>query len=278
LSNETPDSLRSGTKWRETTPWLLASLGLPLLALLTIPLFALVGRLSFQSFLHYLSDRNTVRAIWLSCYTSVIATGLVVLTGTPLALLLARRQSYFARVVEIFVDLPTVFPPAIAGIALLLAFSRMGLVGSWFQWLGIDIAFTPAAVVLAQMFVAAPFYIKTAAIGFSAVNNEVREAASVHGAGSFRTLTRVIIPLSWRAIVSGTVLCWARAIGEFGATIIFAGNSPGRTQTMTLAVYIGFETDLDQALTLSGILLAASFTVLIVMRWVMSSRFSLAQN
>lgn len=278
MSNQTSDSGHSNNPPQLGGPWLLASLGLPLLALLTVPLFTLLGRISFQTFLHYLADRNTLRAIWLSCYTSVIATALVVLTGTPLALLLARRRSLFARAVEIFVDLPTVFPPAIAGIALLLVFSRMGLIGNWFEWLGIDIAFTPTAVVLAQMFVAAPFYVKTAAVGFASVNSEVREAASVHGATGLRTLMRVIVPLSWRAILSGAVLCWARAIGEFGATIIFAGNLPGKTQTMTLAVYIGFETDLDQALTLSAILLATSFTVLVVMRVAMSGRFWIVQN
>lgn len=260
------------------TPWLFTSLSLPLLALLIVPLAALVGRISPAMFWHYLGDRNTRLAIWLSCYTSLIATGIVILLGTPLALFLARRNSAFARVVEIFVDLPTVFPPAIAGVALLLVFSRRGLVGKWLEHIGIDVAFTPIAVILAQMFVAAPFYVKTAAVGFASVKLDMLEAASLHGASWFKTLVRVTIPLSWRAIVSGGVLCWARAIGEFGATIIFAGNMPGRTQTMTLAVYIGFETDLDQALTLSAILLATSFAVLAIARLVLSRRLWVIAN
>ncbi len=176
-----------------------AGLGLPLLALLIIPLVALLWRISFSTFFHYLSDRDTLRAIWLSCYTSLIATGLILVMGTPLAMLLARRESMTARTIEIFVDLPTVFPPAIAGVALLLAFSRLGLVGKWFEWAGIDIAFTPAAVVMAQMFVAAPFYIKTAAVGFASVKPDVIEAASLHGASWFRIFARVLVPFAWRA-------------------------------------------------------------------------------
>ncbi len=245
---------------------LLVGACVPLLVVLLVPGAALLQRFSFSAFLHHLQDRNTLEAIRLSAITSTITTFLVILAGTPLAYVLARRSGSGVRVLETIVDLPTVFPPAVAGVALLLAFGRKGLVGGWLADMGIEIVFTPVAVVIAQIFVAGPFYIRTAAVGLAAVPRETMEAATLDGADWIAQLRHVTLPLAWRAIVSGAVLCWARAVGEFGATMIFAGNMPGRTQTMTLAVYIGFETDLDQALVLAVILLALSFLVLLFTR------------
>jgi len=256
---------QSPLRWLYTA--LLISACAPLLLVLLIPGAALLQRFSFDLFLQQLQDKNTLDAIRLSAITSTFSTVLVMIAGTPIAYVLARRQgSRSIRILETIVDLPMVFPPAVAGVALLLAFGRKGLIGGWLADLGIEIVFTPVAVVIAQIFVAGPFYIRTAAVGLAVVPRETLEAATLDGADWLAQLWHVTLPLAWRAIVSGAVLCWARAVGEFGATMIFAGNMPGRTQTMTLAVYIGFETDLDQALVLAVILLTLSFLVLLLTR------------
>ena len=250
--------------------WLFASAGIPLLCLLVIPALTLAGRFSFAEFIHQLSERTTQQAIELSFITATITTFLVMVTGTPIAYLLARRQSHLLRILEVLIDLPTIFPPVVAGIALLLAFGRTGLIGRWLDAMGIEIVFTPVAVVMAQTFVAAPFYIKSATFGLRSISTDTVESASLEGADWLQTMFYVTLPMCWRAIFSGAALCWARAMGEFGATMIFAGNTPGRTQTMTLAVYIGFEVDMDQALTLAIILLSTSGLVLYVTRTFMS--------
>ncbi len=162
-----------------------------------------------------------------------------------------------------------VLPPSVAGIALLVAFGRRGLLGQYLSVVGIELAFTQTAVVLAQLFVAAPFYIKAAAAGFAAVDRELEQAAALDGATAFQVARYVTVPLAWTALFGGIVMTWARALGEFGATIIFAGNFIGRTQTMPLAIYQGFEQELSVALTLSVILLAVSFAVLFVVKGVL---------
>jgi molybdate transport system permease protein len=164
------------------------------------------------------------------------------------------------------IDLPTVLPPAVAGVALLLAFGRRGLLGSYLEAAGLHIAFTQTAVVIAQTFISAPLFIKAAIVGFGAVERELEQAASLDGASRWEVFRHITIPLAWTALLSGAVLAWARALGEFGATIIFAGNFPGRTQTMPLAIYIGFELDLGVAITLSIILVGFSFLVLIAVK------------
>jgi molybdate transport system permease protein len=167
---------------------------------------------------------------------------------------------------DTLVDLPMVLPPSVAGIALLMAFGRRGMVGQYLSDVNVTIAFTQTAVVLAQIFVAVPFYIKTAAAGFAEVEHELELAAAVDGASNMRVFWHITLPLARTALLTGAVLTWARALGEFGATIIFAGNFPGRTQTMPLAIYIGFELDLSVALTLSAILLTISFGVLFLVK------------
>jgi molybdate transport system permease protein len=239
---------------------------LPLLAFLVIPIAALFLHVEPDRLLENLSGRQVTQAIGLSLSTTLLSTGLTVVFGTPLARLLARPGLRFRRVLDTLIDLPMVLPPSVAGIALLVTFGRRGLIGSALDDLGASIAFTQTAVVIAQMFVAAPFFIKAATIGFAAVDVEVQEAAAIDGANGWQMLWRVILPLSWSALVSGGVTTWARALGEFGATIIFAGNFPGRTQTMPLAIYLGFELDLDVALTLSVILIGLSFLSLLVVK------------
>jgi molybdate transport system permease protein len=173
------------------------------------------------------------------------------------------------------VDLPTVLPPAVSGLALLLAFGRRGLLGGTLDAFGISVPFTAAAVVLAQLFVASPFYIKAAVVGFSAVDCELRKAAALDGANRWQTFRYIIAPMSWSAILSGALMTWARALGEFGATIVFAGNYPGRTRTMPLAIYLGFELDLDTALTLSVILVGLSFLILVLIKGVLHRRLEI---
>jgi len=259
------------TQWDAAMRWLFACAGAPLLFLLVVPGLSLAQRFSFSEFIRQLGERTTLQAIKLSFVTATITTIIVLLMGTPIAHLLARRQTRLLRALEVLVDLPTIFPPVVAGIALLLAFGRTGFVGKWLNAVGIDIVFTPIAVVMAQTFVAAPFYVKSATIGLRMVSADTKDAAALEGADWLQTLFYVTIPMSWRSIFSGAALCWARAMGEFGATMIFAGNTPGRTQTMTLAVYMGFEIDLDQALTLAVILLSTSAVVLYATRTFMAS-------
>ena len=246
--------------------WALALAALPLLAVLVLPIVALALRLSPSIMREYLGNSATAQAIALSLSTSTVAAITISVLGTPLAYLLARRRFRLQNLLEVLLDLPTVLPPAVAGLALLMAFGRRGLLGGMLEALDIQVAFTPLAVIMAQMFVAAPYYIKTAAIGLATVSGELEQAGALDGAAPWQIFRYIMLPLAWRAMVGGAMLCWARALGEFGATIIFAGNYPGRTQTMPLAVYIGFEIDLNQALTLAGILLLISFTMLLTIR------------
>jgi molybdate transport system permease protein len=241
-------------------------LSLPLFAFIALPLLALFLRASPPRLAANLADPQVQQAVALSLQTGLITTAITVLLGTPVAYILARRRFALKRAVDALVDLPTVLPPAVAGVALLMAFGRRGLLGGPLTGLGLHLAFTTAAVVMAQTFVAAPFYVRAALIGFGSIEDELEQAAALDGANGWQVFCRVTVPLAWPALLSGAVMTWARALGEFGATIIFAGNFPGRTQTMPLAIYMGFELELDVALTLSVILVACSFLVLILVK------------
>jgi molybdate transport system permease protein len=245
---------------------LMQVLSLPMLLFLILPLAALFLRVSPSELISNLTRGQVLQALGLSLSTTLSSTILILVFGTPLAFALARRCFRYQRLVDTLVDLPIVMPPAVAGIALLMAFGRRGLLGGAMEIAGIRIAFTPLAVIMAQVFIAAPFYIKSAAVGFANIDTEIEQAAGLDGAGRWQMFRHVIVPLSWTALLSGSVLAWARALGEFGATIIFAGNFPGRTQTMPLAIYIGFELDFSVALTLSVILISLSFLSLLVVR------------
>jgi molybdate transport system permease protein len=249
-----------------TLGWLLSA---PYLAFLVLPLLALLVRAPAGEIWENLRRVEVYQAIRVSLVTSAAATLTTVLLGTPLAYAMARRRFRLRNVLDTFIDLPTVLPPAVAGVALLMAFGRRGLAGLPLDHLGLQISFTPLAVVLAQTFIAAPLYIKSAIVGFAAVERELEEAAALDGASAWHLFRFLIVPLSWTSLLSGVVLAWARAIGEFGATIIFAGNFPGRTQTMPLAIYLGFELDLDIALTLSVILVGFSFLALVAIKGIL---------
>ena len=244
-----------------------------MLIFLIFPLVALIARIPLASLLGNLGGAEVVQAVRLSLTTTAISTSVALLFGTPLAYLLARRTFRGRHVIDTLLDLPMVLPPSVAGIALLIAFGRRGLLGSALEDLGLSIAFTQAAVVVAQVFVAAPFYIKAAIAGFAGVDRDLEQAASIDGAHAGQIFRHITAPLAWPVLFGGAVMTWARALGEFGATIIFAGNFPGRTQTMPLAIYIGFELDLNVALTLSVILLVTSFLVLFVVKGVLRQRF-----
>lgn len=248
--------------------WLLLA-SLPMLAFLLLPLLALLLRIPLAQLLANLANREVSQAISLSMTTTAVTVLLTLVFGTPLAFLLARRRFRGHTALDTLIDLPMVLPPSVAGIALLVAFGRRGLLGQYLGVAGIELAFTPAAVVLAQVFVAAPFYIKAAATGFAGVDPELEQAAALDGASPRQVFRYVTAPLAWASLFGGAVMTWARALGEFGATIIFAGNFVGRTQTMPLAIYQGFEQDLTVALTLAAILLAVSFGVLFLVKGIL---------
>ena len=247
-------------------------LSLPFILFISIPIVALFLRITPANLWATLQAEGVQQAIRLSLTTSLTTVLITLIFGTPVALQLSTRQGRFHRLLDSLIDLPIVMPPAVAGVALLVAFGRRGLLGDTLSLLGVSLPFTQTAVVMAQIFIAAPLYIKAARLGFSSVNIELKKAAAMDGASRWQVFRFVIAPMSWMALLSGCVLTWARALGEFGATLIFAGNFPGRTQTMPLAIYLGFEVDLKVALTLSAILILISFVTLIVVKEFLHSR------
>ncbi len=223
-----------------------------LIALLTLPLIALV-----------------IRAVQtrLSIFTTLITLVITVMLGTPLAYLMARRKFRLNKLVQVLTELPVVLPPAVAGLGLLVAFGGRGLLGPLLDELGIRLPFTTAAVVLAQIFVSAPFYIRSAQVGFASVEREIEDAARVDGASSRQLFLRITLPLSSRALAAGLTLSWARALGEFGATILFAGNIQGRTRTMPLLVYQSFEQDINAAIWTGLLLIAMALAAMLLSQW-----------
>ncbi|MBW3633677.1 MAG: ABC transporter permease [Chloroflexi bacterium] len=250
---------------RGVTVWTLAAL---LVLFLAVPIGALLVRALGAGTGWDARTYDTLRqALGLSMATTALTMVVVIVSGTPLAYLLARRRFRGAAVVEALVDLPIVLPPAVAGIALLVAFGRNGLVGQWLAEGGVTLGFTTIAVVMAQVFVSAPFYVIAARAGFARVDRDVEAAAADLGASPGRVFRTVTLPLIAPSLIAGAVLAWARALGEFGATIMFAGNFPGVTQTMPLAIYARFGAgDMPAALLLSGVLLVASLAVLLGVR------------
>ena len=228
----------------------------------SLPLLALFAYGTLSGFLNSLSSPVVVEAIQLSVVTTLTTLLVVLAFGTPVAYFNARHSYRGKRIIETLIDLPIVLPPAVAGIALLLAFGREGLLGHDLQVLGINIAFTTTAVVLAQIFVSSPFYIRQATTSFEDVDPDYERAAHTLGASGGGAFFRVTVPIALNGLVSGALMTWARALGEFGATIIFAGNLQGVTQTMPLAIYTAFDSDLDAAVYLAIILVIISFVVI----------------
>jgi molybdate transport system permease protein len=246
--------------------WLFFALGLLLVGLLALPLLALVLRALRKDFFDYALMPAAVAALRLSLLTSLASVVISVITGTPLAYGLARWKFRGRGWLELLIDLPVVLPPSVAGLGLLITFGRQGLVGKYLTPLGISIPFTSLAVILAQTFVSAPLYIRSARIGFEGIDHQLEESARVEGASQWQLFSHVMLPLAGRALLSGAVLCWTRALGEFGATILFAGNLEGVTQTMPLAIYLGFESNLGLAVALSVVLILVSVLLLALIR------------
>jgi molybdate transport system permease protein len=238
-----------------------------LVILLGVPLLALLLRVPAASVLSRIGEPEVLKALRLSLITSAAATLIVVLLGLPTAYLMATRQFPGKRLLEVILDLPMVLPPTVAGFALLLAFGRNGLLGGTLSLAGITLPFTTLAVVVAQVFMAVPFFIAPARAGFGGVERRYLDAAATLRAGEGYTFFRVILPLSLPSVLAGTAMAWARSLGEFGATITFAGNLPGRTQTMPLAVYVQLQSDLDRAVALSVLLLLMSGVLLLALRY-----------
>jgi molybdate transport system permease protein len=239
-----------------------------LAGLLGLPVAALVLRVPPGRLLERFQDQALLEALRLSLVTSSAATALVIALGLPVAYLLATRTFPGKRLLEALLELPMVLPPTVAGVGLLLAFGRQGLAGSALGAVGISIPFTTLAVVLAQAFVGAPFFIAACRAGLGAVDSRYLDAAATLRASPSHTLLRVMLPLALPSLAAGAAMTWARALGEFGATITFAGNMPGVTQTMPLAVYLALQTDLDAAVAMSVLLLALSLAVLLGVRLV----------
>jgi molybdate transport system permease protein len=245
--------------------WVVAGLSALFLGL---PVVTLVARAVLDGSLIAIAGSSPVLvALALSLTTTAISLVLTVAFGLPLAIVLARRTFRGKWLVEAMVDLPIVLPPAVAGLALLLVFGRRGLLAPPLQGLGIDIAFTAIAVILAQTFVSAPFFIRAARAGIAGVDRDLEDAGRVDGASERNVFRRITIPLASGALAGGLVMCWARALGEFGATIMFAGSVEGRTQTLPLVVYSEFQAgELDASVAAATILVLAAMGVLIATR------------
>lgn len=247
--------------------WLLGLFAGIAYVLLVLPLFVLILRTVDSGGWQNLPDSNVVRdAIWLSLRTTGISLIAIIILGLPLAYVFARWRFRGKRFIEVLIELPIVMPPAVAGLALLLTFGRRGFIGAYLADAGISIPFTAWAVVIAQVFVAAPFFIRAAQLGFASIPDDLEDAARVDGATEAAVFRFVTLPLSIRAISAGLILSWARATGEFGATILFAGSLQGRTQTMPLLVYSVFERDIDAAIWTGILLIIVAFVALLLSR------------
>lgn len=245
--------------------WIIAP-GLLFTLLVGLPLLAILLEGVGPNLPGYLGDEQARAALRVSLVSSSFSTAAAILLGTPLAYALARTSFRGQSLVELLVDLPIVLPPSVAGLGLLLAFGRRGLLGGGLQMLGITLPFTTVAVVLAQLFVSGPLYVRAARIGFNAVQGQLVEAAVTEGATHWHIFRHVMVPVALPALISGALLSWARAIGEFGATILFAGNLIGRTQTIPLAIYVGLEGNPEVAIALSLLLLGVSAIFLTLLR------------
>ena len=248
-------------------PWPLAVPAALAVLFLLVPLGAMLLRTPWTSLAQILYEGTVLEALRLSLLCATAATAVSFVVGVPLAWVLARARFRGLSLLRALVTLPLVLPPVVGGVALLLAFGRLGVVGRYLDlWFGFTLPFTNLGVIVAEAFVAMPFLVVTVEGAFRSLDRGYEEAAATLGASRFTTFRRVTLALVGPSLVAGSVLCWARALGEFGATITFAGNFPGRTQTLPLAVYLAMESDPDAAIALSLVLLLVSVAVLALLR------------
>lgn len=238
------------------------------LIFITVPLVSLFTRISVQDLLAALTSQAAMSALMLSAVTALVSTVVVVIFGTPLAYINARVKYPGRNIVDTLTDLPIVLPPTVAGLALLMAFGANGLIGQYFSVFGVKIAFTTAAVIIAQIFVSSPFYIRQARSSFEAVDVEYEYASRTLGAGVFSTFFRVTLPLAASSLLSGIIMTFARALGEFGATMMFAGNLPEKTQTMPLAIYSELQSDMAVSVALAIVLVVFSFAIILIVKYI----------
>lgn len=236
------------------------------MAFIALPIASLFIKSPLDATLRSLHDPVVMDALKLSLMTSAMTTLVVVLMGTPVAYVNARFHYHGKEIVDSLIDLPVIMPPAVAGIALLMAFGRMGIVGHYLSGFGLSVAFTTLAVIMAQVFVSSPFYIRQARTSFEDVDLAFENAARTLGASRVYTFFHVILPIAQNGLISGAIMAFARSLGEFGATIMFAGNFQGRTQTMPLAIYTAMQGDMDVALCLALVLVVISFLVIALVK------------
>ena len=252
---------------RARMPWPVLALAIAAIVFFALPLIGLIWRAPWGDVWHYLTDDTTLTALRLSLVCSLWATGFSILFGVPLAWLLARVAFPGRAAVRALCTLSMVLPPVVGGVALLFALGRRGIVGQYLdRWFDITLPFTTAGVVVAQTFVSMPFLVITVEAALRQLDTRFEDASRTLGGSSWYTFRRVTMPAIRPALIAGAVLSWARALGEFGATVTFAGNFPGRTQTMPLAVYLALETNPQEAIVLALVLTTISFAVLLALR------------
>ena len=236
------------------------------LTFLTLPVVAIFAKSAPDELLSSLGEEGALDALWLSLQTSLVAIAIIVLVGTPAAYLLATRRFRGRSLVVTLIELPLVLPPAVAGIGLLAAVGPSGILGGAVEGAGLELAFQTAGVVVAITFVSAPFYLRQAEAAFGALDRTWLEASRTLGASEARTFARIAIPAAMPGLVAGLALAWGRALGEFGATLMFAGALRGVTQTAPLAIYERFSTEFESALALSAVLVAVSAAILLTVK------------
>jgi molybdate transport system permease protein len=256
---------RSAGRWGERS---LSAVATMFALFLGLPVLTLVARAILDgSFAGAIASPVVLDALGLSLVTTAVSLVITVTLGLPLAVVLARRRFRGKGLLEAVVDLPIVLPPSVAGLALLLVFGRRGLLGTPIELLGVSIPFTTIAVIMAQVFVSAPFFIRSARTGIATVDRDLEDAARVDGASERQLFRSITVPLAGAALAAGLTMSWARSLGEFGATIMFAGNLEGRTQTLPLVVYGEFQGgNLDASIAAAAILVLAAFGVLVAVR------------
>ncbi len=263
--------MKTGRKRRGGRDVLASGFAVVALALLagfvSLPLLSLVIWTVSERAWGAIASPDALDALFLSARTTAATMAILIFFGTPAAYVLARTEFPGKRFVDALVDVPVVLPPSAAGIALLLAFGKMGLLGEHLRVFGIELAFTTAAVMIAELFVATPFYVRQAITGFGEVDRGIEEAALVDGADQLGAFFRITLPMAFPALLAGAVTAWARALGEFGATIIFAGSFQGVTRTIPLAIFAEFENNFDASVALSVLVLGFAFTIILTVRF-----------